>query len=167
MRSAEARHAEGAAANSRAAETRDTEGASTDARPAETRDAEGATAPEASTARGKAHTPASPKAAVAAKAPTVPAKAPTVPAEASSAGVGFKREKRNGEEQHRDSANAGHRPPAPGAGCGRHRRNAPTPIPGLGELLRRGRPNVGIFPRRQSLQGGHGRLPLSRAAPTL
>jgi hypothetical protein len=43
---------------------------------------------------------------VAAKAPTVPAKA--------SAGVGFKREKRNDEEQHRSSANAGHRSPALG-----------------------------------------------------
>jgi hypothetical protein len=107
MRPAEARHAEGAVANSRAAETRDAEGASTDARPAETRPAEGANAPEASAARGKA--------AVAAKAATVTAKTPAVPPEASSACVGFKREKRNREEQHRGSANAGHRPPAPGA----------------------------------------------------
>jgi len=52
---------------------------------------------------------------VAAKASTVTAKTPAVPAEASSACVGVKREKRNREEQHRDSANAGHRPPAPGA----------------------------------------------------
>jgi hypothetical protein len=94
-------------ANSHAAETRDAEGASTDARPAETRHAEGATSPEASSARGKAHTAASGKAAVTAKAPTVPA--------ASSACVGFKREKRDYEEQRRDNANAGHRPPAPGA----------------------------------------------------
>jgi hypothetical protein len=48
-----------------------------------------------------------PKTAVAAKAATVPAKA--------SACVGFKREKRNGEEQHRDSANASHRRRALGA----------------------------------------------------
>src|SRR5262249_40930256 len=91
--------------------------------------------PEASSARGKA-------AAVAAKAPAVPAKASAVPAKASAAPacVGFKREKRNGEEQHRDSANAGHRPPAVGERGGRRprgRRNAPTPIPGPGELLRR------------------------------
>jgi hypothetical protein len=99
-------------ANSRAAEARHAEGASTDARPAETRHAEGASAPETSAARGKAHTAASGKAAVAAKAVT--AKAPTVPA-ASSACVGFKREKRDYEEQRRDNANAGHRPPAPGA----------------------------------------------------
>jgi len=72
MRPAEARHAEGAMANSRAAETRDAEGASPDARPAETRHAEGATAPEASAARGKA-------AAVAAKAATVTAEAPPCP----------------------------------------------------------------------------------------
>jgi hypothetical protein len=103
MRPAEARYAEGAAANSRAAETRDADGASTNAHPTETRHAEGASAPEASSARGKAHSPAvSPKAAVAAKASAAPAR------------VGFKREKRNGEEQHRDSANAGHRPPAVG-----------------------------------------------------
>jgi len=76
-------------------------------RAAETRPAEGANAPEASAARGEA--------AVAAKASTVTAKTPAVPAEASSACVGVKREKRNREEQHRDSANAGHRPPAPGA----------------------------------------------------
>jgi hypothetical protein len=76
VRPADARYAEGAAANSRAAETRDTEGASSNARPAETRHTEGAGAPEASATRGKA--------AVAAKASTVPAKA--------SAGVGFKRE---------------------------------------------------------------------------
>jgi hypothetical protein len=107
MRPAEACHAEGAAANSRAAETRHTEGASPDARPAETRDTEGANAPEAAATCGKA-------AAVTAKA-AVAAKAPTVPAETSSACVGFKREKRDGEEQHRDSASAGHRPPAPGA----------------------------------------------------
>src|SRR5262249_59954903 len=94
---AEARYAEGAAANSRAAETRDADGASTNAHPTETRHADGASAPEASSARGKA-------AAVAAKAPAVPAKASAAPA-----CVGFKREKRNGEEQHRDSANAGHR----------------------------------------------------------
>jgi len=103
MRPAEARYAEGAAANSRAAETRDADGASTNAHPTETRHAEGASAPEASSARGKA-------AAVAAKAPTVSAKASPAPA-----CVGFKREKRNREEQHRGSANAGHRPPAPGA----------------------------------------------------
>ena len=102
MRPAEARYAEGAAANSRAAETRDADGASTNAHPTETRHADGASAPEASSARGKA-------AAVAAKAPAVPAKASAAPA-----CVGFKREKRNGEEQHRDSANAGHRPPAVG-----------------------------------------------------
>jgi hypothetical protein len=45
----------------------------------------------------------------------VPAKAPTVPAKASAACVGLKREKRNGEEQHRDSANASHRRRALGA----------------------------------------------------
>jgi hypothetical protein len=45
---------------------------------------------------------------MAAKAPTVAAKAPTVPAKASAC-VGLKREKRNDEEQHRDSANASHR----------------------------------------------------------
>jgi hypothetical protein len=45
----------------------------------------------------------------------VAAKAATVPAEASSACVGFEREKRNGEEQRRESANASHRPPALGA----------------------------------------------------
>ena len=101
MRPAEARHAEGAMSNSRAAETRHAEGASPNARPAETRDTEGANAPEAAATCGKAA--------------AVTAKAPTVPAEASSACVGFKREKRDGEEQHRDSANAGHRPPAPGA----------------------------------------------------
>jgi hypothetical protein len=93
-------------ANAHAAETRDAEGASTDARPAETRHAEGATAPEASAARGKAHTASAKAAAMTAKTPTVPA--------ASSACVGFKREKRDYEEQRRDSANAGHRPPAPG-----------------------------------------------------
>jgi hypothetical protein len=95
MRPAEARYAEGAAANSRAAETRDADGASTNAHPTETRHAEGASAPEASSARGKAA--------------AVPAKASAAPA-----CVGFKREKRNGEEQHRDSAKAGHRPPAVG-----------------------------------------------------
>jgi hypothetical protein len=100
MRPAEARHAEGAMSNSRAAETCDTEGASPDARPAETRDTEGANAPEAAATCGKA---------------AVAAKTPAVPAEASSACVGFKRGKRDGEEQHRDSPNAGHRPPAPGA----------------------------------------------------
>jgi hypothetical protein len=101
MRPAEARYAEGAAANSRAAETRDADGASTNAHPTETRHADGASAPEASSARGKA-------AAVAAKAPTVPTKA-------SAAGVSFKREKRNDEEQHRDSASASHRRRALGA----------------------------------------------------
>jgi hypothetical protein len=100
MRPVEARYAEGAMANSRAAETRHPEGASANARAAETRHAEGANAPEASAARGKAP-------AVAAKAPTMPAKA--------SACVGLKREKRNDEEQHRDSANAGHRRLALGA----------------------------------------------------
>src|SRR5262249_52082037 len=109
MRPAEARYAEGAAANSRAAETRDADGASTNAHPTETRHAEGASAPAASSARGKA-------AAVAANPPPEADKAPTVSAKASPAPacVGFKREKRNGEEQHRDSANAGHRPPAVG-----------------------------------------------------
>src|SRR5262249_19028455 len=63
-------------------------------RPAKPPHAEGTSPPEAPAA-------APGKAAVAAKAPTVPAKA--------SAGVGFKREKRNGEEQNRNSANAGHR----------------------------------------------------------
>jgi hypothetical protein len=86
MRPVEARYAEGAMANSRAAETRD---------------AEGANAPEASAARGKA--------------PAVAAKATTVHAKASAACVGFKREKRNGEEQHRDNANASHRRRALGA----------------------------------------------------
>jgi hypothetical protein len=100
-------------ANSRAAEARHAEGASTDARPAETRHAEGATAPETSAARGKAHTAASGKAAAVAAKAAVTAKAPTVPA--SSACVGFKREKRDYEERRRDNANAGHRPPAPGA----------------------------------------------------
>src|SRR5262249_20857668 len=76
--------------------------------PAEPRHAEGATPPDPAAARAKAHPPAPPK-------PAMAAKAATVPAEASSACVGFKREKRNGEEQYRDSANAGHRPPAPGA----------------------------------------------------
>src|SRR5262249_49155370 len=55
--------------------------------------AEGAAPPEPPAARAK-------PAAVAPKAPAVPAKAATVPAKASSACVGFKREKRNGEEQH-------------------------------------------------------------------
>jgi len=68
-------------------------------RATETRHAEGATAPETSAARAKA-------AAVTAKAPTMPA---------SAACVGLEREKRDYEEQRRDSANAGHRPPAPGA----------------------------------------------------
>jgi hypothetical protein len=101
MRPVEARYAEGAMANSRAAETRHPEGASANARAAETRHAEGANAPEASAARGKA--------------PAVAAKAPTVPTKASAACVGLKREKRNGEEQHRDSANASHRRRALGA----------------------------------------------------
>jgi len=83
-------------------------------RAAEARHAEGATAPETSAARGKAHTAASGKAAAVAAKAAVTAKAPTVPA-ASSACVGFKREKRDYEEQRRDNANAGHRPPAPGA----------------------------------------------------
>jgi hypothetical protein len=74
------------------------------------------------------------------------AKAPTVPAKASAC-VGFKREKRDDEEQHRDSANTDPR-------C---RSSTPTPIPPLDELSRRrlhgrSRLNLGISPRTQSFQ---------------
>jgi hypothetical protein len=87
--------------NSRTAEARDPEGASPDAGAAETRHAERTGARETSAARGKGPT------AVAAKAPTMPP--------AASACVGFKRQKRDYEEQRGDSANADHRPPAPDA----------------------------------------------------
>src|SRR5215468_5306580 len=133
MRPAEARHAEGAMANSRAAETRHAEGAST---------------PQASAARREAHSPAA-----SAKAPTVAAEAATVPAKAPPC-VGLKREKRNDEEQRRDGANASHRRRALGARRPRGRRtSALTSIPPLGELsrrLRRGRLTLGISPRTES-----------------
>src|SRR5947207_10510064 len=90
-----------------AADPRHAQGAIAKARAAETRHPERATAAEACAAPGKAYPTAAPrKPDMPAKASAMAAKAAAVPTEtsATAACIGFKREKRNEEEQYRGHA---------------------------------------------------------------